>query len=373
MPVARLVCVAALAATVAAPAPRCLAAQPTPSAQGGGNAQPAEPVPVREWAVPWKESRPRDPIADAAGKVWFVGQAGNYVATLDPATGQFRRYEIDPGTHPHNVVVAPDGQAWYAGNRNAMIGRIEPASGRVTRFPMPDSAAHDPHTMLFAPGGDLWFTVQFGGYVGRLTPRTGAVRLVKIPTPAPPAGTPASSATADPRAYAPRPYGLALDSRGRPWFDLFGTNAIGTIDPSTMRLRTYALPHERARPRRIAVTSDDMIWYVDYTRGFLGRLDPRSGAVTEWANPSGGRSLPYAMAADDQDRLWYVETGVQPNRLVGFDPRTERVFSVTPIASGGGTVRHMTFDRATGQLWFGTDVGTIGRATVGGARRPISD
>jgi hypothetical protein len=58
--------------------------------------------------------------------------------------------------------------------------------------------------------------------------------------------------------------------------------------------------------------------------------------------------------------------------LVGFDPRTARVFSVTPIASGGGTVRHMTFDRAAGAIWFGTDVGTIGRASVGTSRRPIS-
>jgi virginiamycin B lyase len=180
------------------------------------------------------------------------------------------------------------------------------------------------------------------------------VRLVRIPT-----------------AQA-RPYGLVLDSRGHPWFDLFGTNALGTIDPATMRLRTFALPHERARPRRIAVTSDDMVWYVDYTRGFLGRLDPRTGRVEEWANPGGAASLPYAMTVDDRDRLWYVETGVRPNRLVGFDPRTARVFSVTPIASGGGTVRHMTFDRATGAIWFGTDVGTIGRASVGTSRRPIS-
>jgi virginiamycin B lyase len=40
-------------------------------------------------------------------------------------------------------------------------------------------------------------------------------------------------------------------------------------------------------------------------------------------------SLPYAMTVDDADRLWFVETGVQPNRLVGFDPKTEHFISVT--------------------------------------------
>ena len=38
-------------------------------------AQPAEkPVPMHEWTVPWKNTRPRDPIAAANGLVWFVGQ-----------------------------------------------------------------------------------------------------------------------------------------------------------------------------------------------------------------------------------------------------------------------------------------------------------
>ena len=64
-----------------------------------------------------------------------------------------------------------------------------------------------------------------------------------------------------------------------------------------------------------------------------------------------------------------METGAQPNRLVGFDPKSERFVGVTPVGSGGGTVRHMTFDRATGTIWFGTDAGTIGKAVV--SPRPI--
>ena len=56
---------------------------------------------------------------------------------------------------------------------------------------------------------------------------------------------------------------------------------------------------------------------------------------------------------------------VQPNKLVGFDPKSSTWFSITPISkSGGGTVRHMTFHRPTRTLWFGTDANTIGRAVV---------
>ena len=89
-----------------------------------------------------------------------------------------------------------------------------------------------------------------------------------------------------------------------------------------------------ARPRRIAITSDDVVWYTDYARGYLGRLDPATGGVEEWPSPSGARSRPYGIAALD-DALWYCETGVEPNTLVRFDPAT-RTFQTWVIPAGGG-------------------------------------
>src|SRR3712207_7491042 len=48
-------------------------------------------VQITEWTVPWEKSRPRDPYVAPDGRVWFVGQAGNYVAVLDPKSGEFKR------------------------------------------------------------------------------------------------------------------------------------------------------------------------------------------------------------------------------------------------------------------------------------------
>jgi virginiamycin B lyase len=303
-------------------------------------------VPLQEWQVPWERSRPRDPSVAPDGAVWFVGQAGNYVARLDPASGRFRRFEIDSGTYPHTVIVDRQGNGWYAGNRNGMIGRIDGRTGAITRYPMPDTAAKDPHTMVFDRNGDIWFTAQNSNFVGKLEVASGRIRLVR------------------PSVANARPYGIVLDASGRPWFNLFGTNAVGSIDPTTFELRTHPLPDARARGRRIAITKDGGVWYVDYTRGYLGRVDPRTSAVREFAIPGGAAALPYALSVDDQDRLWFVETGRQPNRFVGFDPATQRFFGITPVASGGGTIRHMTWDARRRVLWFGTDNGTIGRADV---------
>ena len=61
-------------------------------------------IDLEEWPVEWG-GRTRDPAMAPDGKVWFVGQAGNYVASLDPATGAQKRYDIEAGTNPHTVNV----------------------------------------------------------------------------------------------------------------------------------------------------------------------------------------------------------------------------------------------------------------------------
>lgn len=303
-------------------------------------------VDIKEWEVPWQASRPRDPYLDVQGRVWFVGQVGNYLAYLDPASGEFRRFEIPPGTGPHNLIVDAKGAVWFAGNRDAYIGKLDPASGEIQRYPMTDPAAKDPHTLVFDRNGDIWFTMQASNFVGKLQVASGEVQLIAVPTA---------------RAL---PYGIVVDSKNRPWFNEFGSNKIGTVDPVSMKLQEYSLPRQQARSRRIAITSDDAVWYVDYAGGYLGRLNTGTGEVREWPVPGGAQSRPYAMAVDDHERLWFVETGAQPNRLLGFDPKTEQFFSVTEIGSGGGAVRHMFFHKPSREIWFGTDTNTIGRARL---------
>jgi virginiamycin B lyase len=326
-------CLAALATAATAAEP---AARPRPRAAA---------LDIREWPVPWKDTGPRDPFMDADGRVWFVGQKGDYVAHLDPATGTFTRVELEEGTGPHNVIV--DGRdVWFSGNRKAYIGRLNPATGEIRKYPMLAGKAEDPHTLAMGAGGRLWFTAQMSNAVGTLDTRTGDIRLVDLPS----AGS--------------RPYGMVVDPKGRPWFDEFGSDTLGTVDPTTLELVEYPLAQAGTRPRRIGLTSDGGVWYTDYARGRLGRLDDRTGKVREWVLPGGEQSLPYAMAVDDKDRIWAVETGPQPNVMVGFDPKAQRVFASAAIPSGGGTVRHMVFVPRTREIWFGTDKGTIGRLKV---------
>ena len=304
------------------------------------------PVEITEWPVPWEHTRPRDPFVDQHNRVWFVGQRGDYIGVLDPNTGRFKQYPLEPGTGPHNLIVDDQDQVWYAGNRAAHIGKLDPTTGHIIKHAMPDPAADDPHTLVFGKLHEIWFTVQGGNFTGNLRMDTGRIHLIPLPT-----------------SHA-RPYGIVVDRAYTPWFTEFGTNKLGTIDRDTHSVREVELPRKNARPRRLAITSDGAVWFVDYAEGYVGRLMPSSGKIEEWQAPGGDNARPYGMAADENERVWFVETGSFPNRLVGFDTREKIVLSITPIKSGGGSVRHMVYHKPTQTLWFGTDTNTIARVTL---------
>lgn len=300
---------------------------------------------IREWPVPWAQSRPRDPDVAADGRIWFVGQAGHYVAVFDPETESFERFDLDDGTGPHTVIVTRDQQVWYAGNRAAHLGRVYPDSGRIEKVPTPEDEASDPHTMYEDSEGRIWFTSQHSNHIGRYDRDSGEIELVRVPTD---------------RA---RPYGLIVDDNDDAWSVLLGTYKLAHVDGDSFELTEIDLPRTDARPRRIGLT-DAGVWYVDYDQGYLGVYDPDTGEFREWRAPGEDMSGPYAMTTDDRGRIWFVETHQDPNRFVGFDPETESFFGLSDVPSGGGAVRHMVFDETTRSIWFGTDTNNLGRAKL---------
>src|SRR5258707_13367609 len=78
---------------------------------------------IQEGNVPWAGTRPRDPYLDRAGGVWFVGQAGHYVAVLDPTTGEFKKFDVAPGHGAHNLLLHSAGILEHQGNASPHIGR----------------------------------------------------------------------------------------------------------------------------------------------------------------------------------------------------------------------------------------------------------
>lgn len=281
-------------------------------------------IKFEEWQVPTLGQRSRDPVEAPNGDIFWVGQWRDILGRLDPRTGRMEEFRLPRGAKPHSVNIGPDGFAWYTGNRNATIGRLNPATGAITEFPMPDNAARDPHTAEFDADGILWFSLQGSNMIGRLDPADGGIKLARSPR------------------ENSRPYGVKIAADGTIWVACNGAPCLLRVDPSTMEITEIPLPEEGTTVRRLDIDQDGNIWWVNSGLGRLGRYVPDTGEVTEWPSPSGPDSHPYAIAVFD-DAIWYNESGVRPDMLVRFDPRTE-TFQSWPIPSGpiyAGILRHM--------------------------------
>lgn len=281
-------------------------------------------VQIKEYDVPTAKSRPHDPALAPDGSLWYTGQAANKLGRLDPQTGQFKEYPLKtPKSGPHGLAADRDGNIWFTAISGGYVGKLDPNSGDITEYRAPGGTEIDPHTPAFDHNGILWFTNEETNYIGRLDPKTGRMTLAKVPTP-----------------HAV-PYGIVVLPNNHPFFCEFGANKLGTIDPATMTIHEYTLPNAEARPRRLALASDGTIFYTDYARGYVGHFDPASGKLLkEWPSPSGSGSNPYGIAITSDGKVWYAETGVTPNTLVRFDPKSG-AFSKEAIPSGGGVIRNM--------------------------------
>lgn len=284
-----------------------------------------------EWTAPRLGTRTRDPVEAPDGSIWWVGQQGNTIGRLDPATGEAQEWDLPPETLPHSVTIDAEGGAWFMGNGNGTIGKFDPQTGQPSVvYRMPDPAARDPHTGEFDANGILWFTLQQSNMIGRFDPATEEIRLVTAPS------------------ENSRPYGLKIAGDGTVWVARNGNGGgLYKVDPQTMALTEYRLPEPEATTRRLDLADDGMIWLDNSAQGRIARFNPETGEIKEWDSPSGPRSHPYALEVMD-GIVWYNESGVRPDMLVRFDPRTE-TFQSWPIPTTGedgevayaGIVRHM--------------------------------
>jgi virginiamycin B lyase len=281
-----------------------------------------------EWRVPTLGQRPRDPLMTPDGMIWWAGMYGSLVGRVDPNTGQMTEFKLDPQAQPHSIIDDVEGNIWYTGNGNGTVGKVDPDTGEITVYPMPDPGARDPHTAIFTRNGDYWFTVQNSNMFGRLVPDSGDIRLADIPT------------------EGARPYGIDEDSSGMIWIAYRGAPKIARVNPDSWEVMEFNTPnpdpgshHGNHYVRRLAVASDDTIWYVDSGRGYLGHLDPKTGEIEEWLTPSGPDSHPYAIEIVN-GIVWLNESEMRPDVLLRFDPATEQ-FQSWPIPSGVGIIRNM--------------------------------
>ena len=63
----------------------------------------------------------------------------------------------------------------------------------------------------------------------------------------------------------------------------------------------YTIPTQGARPRRIVVDGDGIVWFAEFDAGKIGRFDPKTETFKEWPLP-GPKATPYALGIDAEKK-----------------------------------------------------------------------
>ena len=129
---------------------------------------------------------------------------------------------------------------------------------------------------------------------------------------------------------------------------------------------SYDLPRPDAAPHDVAVDAQGTVWYSDFDSQFLGKLDAKTGKVTEYPVPL-ARTGPYAqgglqVAFDKQGRVYFGN--MSQMQVVRFDPKTEKMECFKPpIADKNIGDAHLTMIDASsmqvdGKIWVNVADGT---------------
>jgi virginiamycin B lyase len=93
----------------------------------------------------------------------------------------------------------------------------------------------------------------------------------------------------------------------------------------------YDLPRRTISPHDVMTDSEGIAWYSNFAENTLGRLDPRTGAHTEYTFPTQKPGAATGTLALDQDRdgNWWLASMFQTG-LIKFDVKTKQ-FKVYPL------------------------------------------
>ncbi len=189
-------------------------------------------------------------------------------------------------------------------------------------FPVP-SGSH-PHDVAPAADGGVWYTAQATGELGWLDPETGMTRHIDL---GPNSG----------------PHGVIVDSDGSPWVTAQRGNAIVKVDPETLEVTRYPVPDVDAAPHTAVFDRDGILWFTG-SRGYVGRLDPSTGAIDTFRSPGGGG--PYGITSTGDGSVFYAALAGSYVGSVSADGSVDVIEPPTPSQGA----RRVWAD-STGSIW----------------------
>jgi virginiamycin B lyase len=189
---------------------------------------------------------------DAGGGIWMTHFSREILSRLDPATGAISvhrtpRTESRPekGVHLYAAVADSRGRLWYTETHGNRFGMYDPASGQTFELDMPQPWS-GPKRLAIDPDDTLWIPELATGRITRYDTRAGRfLPGVQLPIP------------------GDYPYAIRRNRHtGEFWITGSGSDSLYRLDPKTLAMRIYRLPHRGAYTRTVSFADNGDIWTV---------------------------------------------------------------------------------------------------------------
>ncbi len=258
--------------------------------------------PYTEYPLPWSGAAPLGITADGNGTVWFAATATDSLVAFHPSDSSFVSYLVPNNATKCEVwslAVAPDGAVWFGDSTSNSIWRFHPDSATFASYPIPTGNAY-PFQLSFGHDGMLYFTELYGGKIGRLSPATGQI------------------AEFSPPSLSSGPAGFDFDKNGKMWIAEDYTGKIAAFDTKTGDFVEYPLAPSGSSLRGVAVDGKGMIWVSDSSSSSIFLFNPSSNSSRTFESLSSdfGSTSPYLMKSAPDGSVWFNErTGNRVGRL----------------------------------------------------------
>jgi virginiamycin B lyase len=339
-------------------------------------------VVVTEYKLPRPDMQPHDVVLDKDRFPWYGDFGEQYIARLDPRTGQLREYPV-PTPKPDAVKGMLDlefdnhNNLWVAMAMQAAVAKFDlrKESFQVWTAPAEQVADETLQISTIAPrnvdvAGQIWMGVVstrvFHG-VQRLTMATGKFEPFDVfGDSSTHCGTTGIGEGDGPPPFgrdiwalnkpASNIYDLTTDSHNNVYFTDFADTAqsrIGSVDAKSGRIQWFIMPTSYARPRRVTMSSRDQLWIAEFRGNKIAKFDTTNYHFQEWLMPPG--TFPYDVMEDRNGEVWTA--GEFTDRIVRLNPRTGEIVEY-PLPSSTD-IRRIYIDNSTSPvtIWVGNNHG----------------
>jgi streptogramin lyase len=270
---------------------------------------------------------------DADGNAWVLDRGvPNRLVKLDPRTGVQKEFLLPEATAGvHDLLIDREGMIWIPeftfvpSTREPRLLGFNPKTEQWQHNLVADP--DDEIRTAFKAGGfamvvdtkgNLYTTWLTNDVLSKRDGETGKITIYRLPTDG--AG----------------PYGSAIDQNDNVWIAEARTSKIAKFDTVTGQWTEFTPLTTTAYLRRgPGVDPDNNVWFVIYAAGNrpgkLGKIDQKTGRISEWPVPHRG-AQPYEASPNTQGDIWFPDQPLSessasqslPATIARFDPREER-------------------------------------------------